>query len=109
MSVISRRCRRAFTLVEMLIAMALTLILVYAIAEFYAYVGNTVKDGRAMIEMNGQMRIATARLKADLELLTVLKTVMCEQRPSQNLRLRSVPTRSRQIPKRRYVQGHSAG
>lgn len=61
----------AFTLIEMLIAMALTLILVYAIAEFYAYVGNTVKDGRAMIEMNGQMRIATARLKADLELLTV--------------------------------------
>jgi prepilin-type N-terminal cleavage/methylation domain-containing protein len=63
--------RRAFTLVEMLIAMALTLILVYAIAEFYAYVGNTVKDGRAMIEMNNLMRVATTRLKADLELLTV--------------------------------------
>ena len=55
----------------MLIAMALTLILVYAIAEFYAYVGATVKDGRAMIEMNGLMRMATSRLKTDLELLTV--------------------------------------
>ena len=71
MSAFSRLRRRAFTLVEMLIAMALTLILVYAIAEFYAYVGSAVKDGRAMIEMNGQMRIAVSRLKADLELLTV--------------------------------------
>ena len=42
-----RGLSRAFTLIEMLIAMALTLILVYAIAEFYAYVGTTVKDGRA--------------------------------------------------------------
>jgi prepilin-type N-terminal cleavage/methylation domain-containing protein len=62
---------RAFTLVEMLIAMALTLILVYAIAEFYAYVGTTVKDGRAMIDIVSQMRLASARLKADLELVTV--------------------------------------
>jgi prepilin-type N-terminal cleavage/methylation domain-containing protein len=66
-----RALRRAFTLVEMLVAMALTLILVYAIAEFYAYVGNFVKDGRAMIEMNNAMRTATVRLKTDLELLTV--------------------------------------
>src|SRR3954451_24321067 len=43
--------RRAFTLIEMLIAMVLTLILVYAIAEFYAFIGDTVKDGRASIEM----------------------------------------------------------
>jgi type II secretory pathway pseudopilin PulG len=62
---------RAFTLVEMLIAMVLTLILVYAIAEFYAYVGDSVKDGRAMIEMNSLMRNAVQRLKADLELITV--------------------------------------
>lgn len=66
-----RACKRAFTLVEMLIAMALTLILVYAIAEFYAYVGTTVKDGRAMIDIVSQMRLASARLKADLELVTV--------------------------------------
>lgn len=62
---------RAFTLIEMLIAMVLTLLLVYAIAEFYAYVGETVKDGRALIEMGGQMRAAVQRLKADLDLLTV--------------------------------------
>lgn len=63
--------RRALTLVEMLIAMALTLILVYAIAEFYARIGPAVKDGRAMIDLVAQLRTATARLRADLELITV--------------------------------------
>jgi len=63
--------RRAFTLVEMLVAMVLTLILVAAIAEFYAYVGETVKDGRAMIEMSGSLRTAVQRLRTDLDLLTL--------------------------------------
>jgi hypothetical protein len=63
-------CRRAFTLVEMLIGMALTLILVYAIAEFYAYLGDSVKDGRAMIELSSSLRGGTQRLKADLAMLT---------------------------------------
>ncbi len=65
------RRSRGFTLVEMLVAMALTLIMVYAIAEFYAYVGDSVRDGRAMIEMGGQLRAATQRLKRDLDSLTV--------------------------------------
>lgn len=59
--------KRAFTLVEMLIAMVLTLIMVYAIAEFYAYVGETVRDGRALIEMRGGMRTTLQRLKDDLD------------------------------------------
>src|SRR3954464_15555992 len=70
----SRRAQpalRAFTLVEMLIAMALTLILVYAIAQFYAIVGDSVKDGRAMIELNQQLRAAVQRLKSDLDMITV--------------------------------------
>jgi len=64
--------QRAMTLVEMLIAMALTLILVSAIAQFYAYIGPTVKDGRAMIDMVAQLRTATARMRADLERLTLI-------------------------------------
>src|SRR6478736_2752953 len=67
----SRVRRRGFTLVEMLVAMVLTLLLVTAIAEFYAIVGDSVKDGRAMIEMGGQLRAAVQRLKADLDLITV--------------------------------------
>src|SRR4051812_18919550 len=50
--------RTAFTLVELLIAMVLTLILITSIAQFYAIVGDSVKDGRAVIEMGGQMRAA---------------------------------------------------
>src|SRR5262249_24293594 len=55
----------------MLVAMVLTLLLVTAIAEFYAIAGDSVKDGRAMIEMGGQLRAAVQRLKADLDLITV--------------------------------------
>jgi type II secretory pathway pseudopilin PulG len=60
-----------FTLVEMLVSIVLTLILVTAIAEFYAIVGDSVKDGRAIIEMGGQLRAAVERLKSDLDLITV--------------------------------------
>ena len=63
--------RGGFTLIELLIAMSLTLILVYAIAEFYAFIGETVRDGRAGIEMGGAMRAATQRLKKDLDMMTV--------------------------------------
>src|SRR5438309_998642 len=63
--------RRGFTLVEMLVAMALTLILVYAIAHFYAIVGDAVKDGRAMIELNQQLRAVVERLKSDLDQVTI--------------------------------------
>jgi hypothetical protein len=55
----------------MLVAMALTLILVYAIAHFYAIIGDAVKDGRGMIEMNQQLRAVVQRLKADLDLVTI--------------------------------------
>jgi hypothetical protein len=55
----------------MLIAMALTLILVYAIAQFYAIIGDAVKDGRGMIEMNQQLRAVTQRLQLDLNQITV--------------------------------------
>lgn len=63
--------RQAFTLVELMVAMAITLVLVYAIAEFYAYVGASVRDGRAMIEMSGQLRSVNFRLRQDLNSLTV--------------------------------------
>ncbi|WP_425615630.1 type II secretion system protein J [Anatilimnocola sp. NA78] len=68
---IIHHARRAFTLIELLIAMALTLILVYAIAEFYAYVGNAVRDSRAMIELGGQLRSVGQQLQDDLDSLTL--------------------------------------
>ena len=71
MQQMAKQVRRAFTLIEMLIAMALTLILVYAIAEFYAYIGTHVRDGRALIEMGGQLRSAAQQLHDDLNSLTL--------------------------------------
>lgn len=62
--------KRGFTLVEMLVAMALTLIMIVAIAQFYAIVGDSVKDGRAMIEMNGQVRAAVNLLNNDFDNIT---------------------------------------
>jgi prepilin-type N-terminal cleavage/methylation domain-containing protein len=64
--------RGGFTLIEMLIAMTLTLIMVWAIAEFYARVGEAVKDGRAMIDQRSAMRTATQLLMQELELVTVV-------------------------------------
>jgi prepilin-type N-terminal cleavage/methylation domain-containing protein len=61
---------RGFTLVEMLVAMVLTLILVTSIAQFYAIIGDSVKDGRAMIEVSGRVRAAVNRLHEDLQNLT---------------------------------------
>ncbi len=65
------RSPHGFTLVELLIAMALTLMLVYAVAQFYAYVGETVRDGRAQIEMGNSLRQAASRLQQDFAELTV--------------------------------------
>ncbi len=63
--------RGAFTLLELLVAMALTLLLVYALAQFYSYVGDTVRDGRAIVEMGGDIRNAIRQLRDDLNSLTV--------------------------------------
>jgi prepilin-type N-terminal cleavage/methylation domain-containing protein len=78
-TLLARRCRhvrrlrrRGFTLIEMLIAMTLTLIMVWAIAEFYARVGEAVRDGRAMIDQRSAMRTATQRLMEELDLATVV-------------------------------------
>lgn len=67
----TQRPARGFTLVELLIAMALTLMLVYAIAKFYSYVGETVRDGRAQIEMGNSLRAAALRLEQDFAEMTV--------------------------------------
>ncbi len=63
----SRRRRHGLTLVEMLVAMTVSLIMIYGMVEFFASLSNQVSDGRAVIEMAGQQRAAALRLQADLE------------------------------------------
>lgn len=66
-----RRRASAFTLVEMLVAMAVTLILIFALAQAYAIVGDVVSQARAAIELSGSLRSVAHRLEEDLGSLTV--------------------------------------
>ncbi len=61
----------AFTLVEMLVAMAITLILITALAQAYAVLGQALAEGRATIEMAGSFRFVAHRLQDDLDRVTV--------------------------------------
>lgn len=67
-----RRARRGgFTLVEILVATAVTLLLVAALAQAFAVVSETVAVNRATIEMAGELRGVALRLQQDLEGLTL--------------------------------------
>lgn len=60
-----------FTLVEMMIAMAVTLILSAALATGFAYVGQSIKDGRGEVQLSNQLRDITDRLRDELRACTV--------------------------------------
>ncbi len=63
--------RPGFTLVEMLIAMAVTLILVSALASGFAFVGQSIRDGRGEVELSNQLRDITERMREELNAMTV--------------------------------------
>ena len=63
--------RSGFTLIELLVSMAISLVMVYALVRFMTFVGDSVGDGRAMIELSGQLRGVRQRLHDDLSSLTV--------------------------------------
>ncbi len=63
--------RRGMSLVEMLAAMAVTLILILALAQVFSIIGDNVADGRAIVEMSGSIRDTANRLQEDLDAITV--------------------------------------
>lgn len=63
--------RRAVTLVEMLIALTMTLIVLGATVTMFGMIGESVNDTRSTIEMSDRLRSATMRLRADLAGATV--------------------------------------
>ncbi len=67
----NERFRRAFTLVEMLIAMALTLLMMAAIARSFAFVGERIRESRADLEMSSELLDVTTRLQDELNRCTV--------------------------------------
>ena len=64
------RTSSGFTLIEMLVAIAVTMIMMLAIAQVFLLLGNHMDKGRALIEMSGQLRNVTHRLQQDLDGLT---------------------------------------
>lgn len=70
---VRRRGRPAagFTLVEMLVTMAVSIILVFALAQAYAVFGRILAEGRAAIELSGSMRSVAHQLQRDLDHVTV--------------------------------------
>ncbi len=63
--------RIAFTLVEMLIAMAVTLLLMAALAKGFAFIGANVRDSRVQVALSDEARDVTLRLRDELQRCTV--------------------------------------
>ncbi len=51
-------CKRAFTLVEIMVAMALSLLLLGAVIAMFGRVGEGISDSRSMLEMADRLRLA---------------------------------------------------
>lgn len=66
-----RAPRHGMTLVEMLVAMALSLIIILAVTQVFRVVGDNVLASRAVTELSGQLRTAGDQLRTDLSQLTV--------------------------------------
>lgn len=62
---------RGLTLVELLVATAITLLLVYGLASAFASVNVTIVSSRANAELASQLRRVTLQLQQDLEGVTV--------------------------------------
>ncbi|WP_168215704.1 prepilin-type N-terminal cleavage/methylation domain-containing protein [Roseimaritima ulvae] len=68
------RSRQAFTIVEMLIAMAVTLLMMVALGKMFQSVGRGMQDSRANVEMSARLRTITFRLKDELSRCTANMT-----------------------------------
>jgi hypothetical protein len=67
----SRRSVSAFTLVEVLIATALSLLMMMALAEGFKRMSDSMTDGRANLALSDRLRSVTGTLRSDLERLTL--------------------------------------
>ncbi|MCA9261845.1 MAG: hypothetical protein KDA61_21655, partial [Planctomycetales bacterium] len=66
----------------MLVAMAITLLMMAAVVNLFANISTGVRDRRALIEMSGQLRVAQQQLTRDLQNATCTGTTW--QRPEEN-------------------------
>lgn len=68
--------RSAFTLVEMLVAMALAMLMMAALARSFSFVSTQVRDSRAETELSGELRDVSTRLADEFDQRT------CSLRPA---------------------------
>ncbi|MFK8111209.1 MAG: type II secretion system protein J [Rubripirellula sp.] len=61
----------AFTLVEMLVAMTVTLLIMAALTRSFGYVGRQIKESRSDVSLSNQLRDVQVRLQTDLAGCTV--------------------------------------
>jgi len=65
------RSRIAFTLVELLVAMAVTLLLMAALGKAFATIGKTMKEGRSKVTLSSKLRGVSFRLRTDIRTRTI--------------------------------------
>lgn len=63
--------RRGFTLTEILVATALTLLMMGMVVQIFAMVSDSVRETRGTVEVNDRLRAAASRLQLDLAGVTV--------------------------------------
>lgn len=63
--------RPGFTLVELLMAMAATLLMMAALARAFAFVGTNIRNSRAEIQLSNELRDITMRIGDELSRCTV--------------------------------------
>lgn len=67
----NRSYRRGFTLLELLVATAVTLLMMVSLARVFKIIGDSMKQGRAALQLNNTLRSVTFRLRHDLNNLTL--------------------------------------
>jgi prepilin-type N-terminal cleavage/methylation domain-containing protein len=75
---------RGLTLVEMLVAMTLTLILMGAVTQIFGMLGQGINGSRTVAELNDRMRATAYRLRQDLAGITVDASVAPPTRAALN-------------------------
>ena len=80
--VVPTNAQAAFTLIEMLVAMAITLVMMGAVVTLFANLSNSVRNRRATTEMSGQLRHVRNVLQQDLQGATCPGVTW--QRPESN-------------------------
>jgi prepilin-type N-terminal cleavage/methylation domain-containing protein len=79
---LSRGSRNGLTLIEMLVALAVTLVMMAAVVNLFANISGSIRNRRAAIETGAQLRQVRQRLAMDLNGATCRGTTW--QRPEAN-------------------------